>query len=94
LLVARNVAEEEERHDRVERPFGDDQLARVGVDEARFRHVVARELDLHRRNVDTCDAVPARELARDRNTAAAAELEHVRVVGESRVEVTHPVQRR
>jgi hypothetical protein len=94
LLRDRNVAEKEECDNRVERSFSDVELGRVRVDEARFGNVVSRKLDLHRRDVDAGDPVPARELAGHRNASTATELEYVRAFVQTRIEVAHPVERR
>ena len=81
LFIDRHVTEEKERDDRIERGLCDEQLGRVSMDEARLRHVVTRQLDLHRGNVDPRDAMTAGELAGRWYATTATELEHVGAVG-------------
>ena len=94
LLGGGNVAEEVERHHRVERGTRDLELGRVRLDEARLRNVVSRELDLHGGDVHPGDPMSARQLTRRGNSAPAPELEDVGAVLQPCVEVTHPFQRR
>src|SRR5215213_881027 len=80
LLARRNVSEQEERHDRVERRRGDVELHCIRMHEARLGDVMARELDLYSGDVHTRHAVAPRELTCDWHPATAAELEHVGTV--------------
>jgi len=94
LLAPRYVPEEVERHDRVERAVRDVQVERIGVHERRLGNVVAGELDLHGGDVHSGHAMSPCEVSRAWHPAPAAELEHVRAVGETRVEIAQPLERR
>jgi hypothetical protein len=75
--MARHMRLREERADGIVRAGREFDLRHVADNEARGGNVAPRELDLASRDVDADDVRARRQDPRDRNTVAAAEVEHV-----------------
>ena len=89
--LARDVVEDVEGADRVERAGRQLELGEVGADELGLGDRGTRTLDLARRDVDACQREAVGEPPRLRRSAAAAELEQPRTRIEAGGEVVLPL---